>query len=112
MDAFTANDIVSTTPGDWDDVADICARSDSDANTGVYAFHLIGILGMATLCIIGNSIVIFIMTRECDMNSPLNCFIVSLGCSDLLQGILYAVYNISHLPVPAIRLALGRTGAS
>jgi hypothetical protein len=84
-----------------------CERSDRDANVAVYTFHLVGILGMAALCIVGNTIVICVMTLECKLNTALNCFIVNLAVSDLLQGVIYAIYNISHLNVPFIRHALG-----
>lgn len=93
---------------DWQDVPDPCRRSSADDSIGVYTFHLIGILGMATLSIVGNSIVIFIMVKECKLASALNCFIVSLAASDLSQGVLYAIYNISHLNVPSVRYALGK----
>ena len=88
-------------------VEDLCSRSDADANVGVYTFHLVGILGMATVCIVGNCLVIFVMTKECKLNTPLNCFIVSLACSDLCQGVLYAIYNVSHINVKSVRGALG-----
>lgn len=113
MEETTLGNVLSSAiySDDYEDVekiAGICARSDVDGDVGIYTFHLVGILGMAALCIIGNALVIFIMTKECNMTQPLNCFIVSLACSDLLQGLVYAVYNISHLNVPLIRSFLGK----
>ncbi|ELU09280.1 hypothetical protein CAPTEDRAFT_192498 [Capitella teleta] len=85
-----------------DEVPGFCEKADADGSVALYTFHLVGILGMASLAIVGNSIVIFIMTTECKLSNALNCFIVNLACSDLLQGVLYAIYNISHLNVPVV----------
>eukprot|EP00914_Ancora_sagittata_P003787 GHVO01008159.1.p1 GENE.GHVO01008159.1~~GHVO01008159.1.p1 ORF type:complete len:104 (+),score=8.12 GHVO01008159.1:39-314(+) len=84
-----------------------CAR-DADGDTAVFTFHLSAILILATFCIFGNSIVIFVMLKEKCLQSPLNHFITSLAVSDLAQGVIYAVYNIGHINVDIIRDTIGQ----
>ncbi|ELU04673.1 hypothetical protein CAPTEDRAFT_198123 [Capitella teleta] len=82
-----------------------CAR-DADGDTAVFTFHLAAILTLATICIFGNSVVIFVMIKEKGLQSPLNHFITSLAVSDLAQGVIYAIYNIGHINVDIIRNTL------
>ena len=80
---------------------------DAEEDAAVATFHLTSILLLACICIIGNTLVIIVMTREKSLNSPLNYFITSLAASDLAQGTIYAIYNISHIDVDVIRYTLG-----
>lgn len=86
-----------------------CDR-DGDGDAGVFTFHLSAILFLATICIVGNSTVIFVMMKEKkSLNSPLNYFITSLAVSDLFQGIIYGIYNLGHINVDNIRFTIGKS---
>ena len=76
-------------------------------NSGFLTFQITIILVMAVVCIVGNSMVIFVMTRDRKLSSPMNKFIVSLAGSDLLHGCSYALYNVSHVNVESIHETLG-----
>lgn len=79
----------------------------SGDGNAVFLFHLSGILALASVSIAGNSVVIYIMLKDKTLNSPLNYFITSLAISDLVQGVLYAIYNIGHINIDYIRLTIG-----
>ena len=83
-------------------------KSDSPEDPAAFTVQLSGILFLAALCIFGNSIVIYVMVKDKSLNSPLNYFITSLAISDLMQGVIYAIYNIGHINVDSIRLTLGK----
>lgn len=57
--------------------------------------------------IVGNSIIIHTIRRRPNLRVPGYYFIFSLAISDLGLGIVYPIYNISHMFVPAITNTLG-----
>ncbi len=53
---------------------------------------------IAFVSIVGNILVITVMLRTPKLRIPSNYFIINLGFSDLMQGIVYPVYNIGQMP--------------
>ncbi len=62
------------------------------------AFYLTLITVIACVSIVGNVLVIIVMLRTPKLRTPSNYFFINLGFSDLMQGILYPVYNIGQMP--------------
>ncbi|KAK3097171.1 hypothetical protein FSP39_007095 [Pinctada imbricata] len=72
----------------------------------VYYYGIFIIIGCINIP--GNILVISTVFRHPVLRLPCNYYIVSLAVSDLLIGVVYPVYNISHLEsVPAVSLPLG-----
>ena len=94
---------------DWqqDNTTSPACPRDAGEDAAVATFHLATILSLACICIIGNTLVIIVMTRDETLSTPFNNFIISLAVSDLAQGTVYATYNVSHIDVDAIRYTLG-----
>ncbi|ELU00284.1 hypothetical protein CAPTEDRAFT_217667 [Capitella teleta] len=99
----TTDDAFSTEIPLTDDNATFDCGFDGPEEAAAFTVQLAGILTLAALCIFGNSVVIYVMIKGKTLNSPLN----NLAISDLLQGIIYAIYNISHVNIEIIRLTLG-----
>ena len=81
----------------------------SGGDTAVFSFHLSAISVIAGICIFGNTLVIFVMTQKNKIKTPFNSLITSLAASDLLQGLVYALYNLSHINIDFIRFTLGQS---
>ena len=86
--------------------AEVCIR-DMLGDTTFLSFQISTVLLMAALCIVGNSLVIYLMSRESSLDSPMKSFIVSLAVSDLLHGVFYGLYTLSHVNDDDIRRILG-----
>ena len=69
-----------------------------------YKYTLIGVLTL--VCIFGNLLVI-LSSRHVKLRSPCLDFIIGLALSDLLTGLLYPVYTVSHIELHEIRNSLG-----
>ncbi len=63
-----------------------------------YLFYIsmIGVIGCVS--IVGNILVITVMLRTAKLRIPSNYFIINLAFSDLMQGLVYPIYNIGHMP--------------
>lgn len=75
-----------------------------------FLVYYLGIL-FVIMCvnIPGNCLVISTVLRHDTLRQPCNYYIVSLAVTDLLIGIVYPIYNISHLSSMApISDALGK----
>ena len=71
----------------------------------VYYYGLLGLLSLVNLA--GNTAVIQALLRHRHLRVPGNYFIFSIACSDLSLGLIYPVYNVSHIEIEPIRKALG-----
>ncbi len=72
-----------------------------------YAFSLGTIGTISVINIFGNTLVIQSILRHQNLNIPGNYFIIAVACSDLLFGLVYPVYNISHMEVESVNSFLG-----
>ena len=72
-----------------------------------YTFYYSLILVMAVIAVVGNVLVIKVICGNRALRSPANYFVISLAVSDLMQGVAYPVYNVSHMELPEILLTLG-----
>ena len=45
--------------------------------------------------------------RSVFFRCPSNYFIVSLAFSDIMMGLAYALYNVSHMELPEVQQVLG-----
>ena len=63
---------------------------------------------ISTINIIGNTLVIQGVLRHRTLNTPENYFILSLACSDLVMGIIYPFYNVSHMEIAGVLEVLGK----
>ncbi len=61
------------------------------------AFYLLSISLIAVVTIVGNTLVLVVFLKRAELRVPANYFIISLAFSDLIQGMTYTCYNISHL---------------
>ena len=104
-DGFLA-DMITGTAAPVETGKTMCVR-DSGGGDSVFTFHMSGILLISIVCVICNSLVIFVMAKNRNLDSPLNYVITSLAVSDLLQGVAYGAYNLSHINVDNIRYTLG-----
>nr|KAG5708716.1 hypothetical protein BaRGS_034933 [Batillaria attramentaria] len=57
--------------------------------------------------VVGNTIVLRTILRHDSLRTPANSLICSLAASDLLFGLLYPIYNVSHIDLPVIENSLG-----
>lgn len=71
----------------------------------IYYFGLITALTLVNLC--GNTAVILSILRHRQLRSPANYCLFSIACSDLSLGIIYPIYNVSHVDQPEIKRILG-----
>nr|KAG5703940.1 hypothetical protein BaRGS_020537 [Batillaria attramentaria] len=71
-----------------------------------YYYGTISVLTVVNF--VGNSIVLMTFYRHRDMRTPSNSFLCSLALSDMLAGLIYPVYNVSHVEKPAIKHTLGQ----
>ncbi|CAI9738277.1 octopamine receptor beta-2R-like [Octopus vulgaris] len=62
---------------------------------------------VAVVNLTGNSLVISTIIRHRQLQYCCNWFLLSLGFSDLLQGFVYPIYNLSHIEISAISEPLG-----
>ena len=81
----------------------------SSAEYGALVVFICFILMLTTVCIIGNCLVIIVISRERRLKHPLNFFIINLAFSDLTIGLTYSIYNISHLEIDGINQSLGKS---
>ena len=63
------------------------------------------VITLVNLC--GNSLIL-VSVRRTKLRVPENYCIFSLATSDLIHGVVYTVYNISHMNVPAIRAMISK----
>ena len=73
-----------------------------------YGVYLSGIFILSSISIIGNGLVINAMLKHRQLRVPGNYFILSLACSDMLLGIVYPIYNVSHIDAKEIHDTIGK----
>jgi hypothetical protein len=72
-----------------------------------YAYYY-GLLSVLTIVnVAGNTAVISSILRHRQLRLPANYFLFSIACSDLILGIIYPIYNVSHIDRPEIKRVLG-----
>lgn len=75
----------------------------------VFSIYYYGSYSLLTVVnIIGNSFVIAVIIRHEKLREPHNYFMVSLAFSDLLVGVAYPLYNLTHLENHHIQAILGK----
>ena len=79
----------------------------SDIVFFVYYYGCLSVL--STIGIVGNSMVIVGITRHRSLRTPNNYFILSLALSDLLLGVIYPIYDVTHLDEDYINEPLGNS---
>ena len=72
-----------------------------------YTIYFVLLFTLSVVNFIGNGLVIYCVLRQRKLRVPGNYFIVSLACSDLASGIVYPVYNISHMESVEIQKSIG-----
>jgi muscarinic acetylcholine receptor M2 len=81
----------------------------SSVGDELFYMYYLGLLGLLTLVnVIGNSVVISSILRHRQLRVPGNYFLFSIACSDLMLGLLYPIYNVSHIDLPHIQRVLGK----
>ena len=73
-----------------------------------YTFNIGLICLISAVNIVGNTLVIQSVLRHRTLKVPGNYFILSLACSDLMTGIIYPFYNISHMVIGDVLNTLGK----
>lgn len=71
-----------------------------------YYYGLLGLLTVVNLA--GNAGVMTCLLRHRHLRVPGNYFIFSLACSDFCLGLIYPVYNVSHIELPQVNGVLGK----
>ena len=73
-----------------------------------YTFNIGLICLISVVNIVGNTLVIQSVLRHRTLKVPGNYFILSLACSDLIAGIIYPFYNVSHMVIGDVLNVLGK----
>ena len=73
-----------------------------------YTFNIGLICLISVVNIVGNTLVIQSVLRHRTLKVPGNYFILSLACSDLITGIIYPFYNVSHMVIGDVLNVLGK----
>ncbi len=71
-------------------------------------FYFTSISAVALVSIVGNFIVIIVMLGTKRLRTPTNYFMISLGFSDLMQGVVYPLYNFGHISGFALTEVFGK----
>lgn len=80
------------------------------ARTVVFLTYYYGLLGLLTVVnLAGNTVVMLCILRHQELRIPGNYFIMSLACSDFCLGLVYPVYNVSHIELPQVSVILGES---
>lgn len=73
----------------------------------LYYYGIFCVIFVVNIC--GNFLVICTVVRHRTLRQPCNYILLSLAISDVFIGIIYPLYNISHLDtVPGISQPLGK----
>ena len=75
----------------------------SPDDIGFFCYYYIIFLLITVINLCGNSLVIVSSLRRPHLRTPENYFIISLATSDILHGMVYTVYNISHMELAVIK---------
>lgn len=88
----------------------LTTNTDSKHTDALFFVYYYGIFSILTcINIPGNLIVISTVLKHQQLRQPCNYCIASLAVSDFLIGLVYPVYNISHLEeVPSLSNNLGQ----
>ncbi len=62
--------------------------SSTDDASFIYAFNIIGEMFIAVLSIIGNALVLYLISRDKQLQTVTNYFIASLAAADLLVNMI------------------------
>ncbi len=91
MSQYTTTMDASDHPGDF-------GRTYNGTDAVAYpAFYLLFMSIIAAVTIVGNTLVIVVFLKRAEVRVPANYFIISLAFSDLIQGVTFHCYNLSHL---------------
>ena len=83
----------------------------SSSTVTFYVFYYTCLSLLAVICVTGNSLVLTALFRHKNLRVPSNAFLFSLAVADLLTGIVFYVYQISHIDIDSIRDTLGKYNA-
>ena len=79
-------------------------RDTSESTEVGFMCYYYGIFLVLTLVNFSGNSLILTSIRHRNLRTPGNYFIFSLAASDLLHGIVYTVYNISHMELAGVRI--------
>lgn len=79
--------------------------STSDIIFFTYYYGLLLVLSAVNIS--GNGIILYGMVKHRHLRVPGNYFIFSLAVSDFSLGIIYPIYNVSHVEIDSIKNTLG-----
>ena len=65
-----------------------------------YYYGVFLVIALVNFC--GNGLIL-VSARRRNLRTPENYFIFSLATSDLIHGMVYICYNVSHMEIPAVR---------
>lgn len=72
-----------------------CIR-DTDGNRTAIVVYEIATVLICAFCVVGNSIVLYVVHKSPELVHPMNYFIFSLAISDITQGVTFPVYTFAH----------------
>ena len=74
-----------------------------------YTYYYGVLFALSLVNLVGNGLIIYCVLRRKELRVPANYFIVSLACSDLVLGVVYPIYNVSHMEDAAIERSIGQS---
>ncbi len=72
-----------------------------------YVYYYALLIGITTVNLLGNTMIIIAVIRHKRLRSSNNYFIISLAISDIVLGIAYTLYNSSHMRIQGLYDNLG-----
>ncbi|XP_070544685.1 beta-2 adrenergic receptor-like [Ptychodera flava] len=85
-------------------ISDGVADPSSAGDSAYFVYYYTTLITLTLINICGNSLVIVSVATFRTLRNVSNYFITSLSCSDILLGIFYTLYNLSHMEVPAMQV--------
>ena len=73
-----------------------------------YLYYYGSLLILTMINFVGNGLIITCVIKNERLQVPGNYYIVSTACSDLFLGVVYPIYNVSHMDTPAIQETIGK----
>ena len=85
-------------PSDLNESDEIISHNSGVLEQICQVYYAFFVSVIAITCLAGNTLVIkYMLQCKPESQSPCNYFILSLACSDALQGLVYSTYNILHI---------------